>query len=62
MVGQTALSFPLEDLRIGSMEVRKMPTHSYIQGSGDTERGCLIQKRLWKDHAGKRMPGINLAA
>lgn len=38
------LSFPLEDLRIGSMEVRKMPTHSDIEGSGDTERGCLARK------------------
>lgn len=57
-----ALSFPLEDLRIWSMEVRKMLTHSYIQGSRITEKGCLTQRRVWKDHTGKRMPGINPAA
>ena len=57
-----ALYFPLEDLRIWSMEVRKMLTYSYIQGSGNVERGCIAQKRVWKDHAGKTKPGLNLAA
>lgn len=50
--------FSLEDLRIGSMEVRRCRHTVTSRDWGHRER-MLTQKRLWKDHAGKRKPGIN---